>query len=1176
MRFDYLHLIAFGHFTDFKLEFDKDKNFHILYGPNETGKSTILRAVSNFLYGFPQQTDDSFLHDNQKLRIGGQLSNKQGETLEFIRRKGRKNTVLDVDNQAKNGAEVQKFLSGLQQEQFRNMFALDHVRLREGGESLLQSEGDVGESIFTAASGISVLREVLQELEKTSRDLYLKSGSKPPINEALREEKDLTKKINENQLRVQQWKQLEQDFLDGETEIKEIKDKIETLSTEEMKYRRLKQTLPKIALRREVITNRDELDSVPDLGEDAEEIRKENIAKLEAAQNKQEEATAEINEIDQDLEKLSIPENLLKQEAMVEGLNREVDGYRKNREELPVLKGEYQQLKQRVLSALKEIDPENTELEAVEKYRIAATQKKEIMNLANHYPLLMQRRKTAQKEVAEVKQDLEKQKNRLHELGEVVETISLEQAIDQVRKVGNIEEAIEETEQEITALEREITDFIRRLPLWKGTSEELKQLQVPSLRNSLTKYNKEYHELTGDLQQINQRIEREQRTIEEKEERMEELESLAKIPTEEVLETLRTYRNEGWLIVRNQLNQKQVEDETIEAFTKGLPLDLAFENSMKEADDTADIMRQEAEKLGEKNKLVRDIETSKINAEKLIAKKLEVEQALDTWQQAWEAEWDQAGITPLSPEEMLEWLEQYNTILERISKQEDLHQDIQSLTVKRDASITSLRAVLKDFATLPDEMTLTELLQKAQHVQNEIQENNSNRKHAQSMLDDLETKLHKAVTNEKEVEEEITNWESDWKHALDGASFGTTKNPDVVKNLMDHYDTCLHDYDELRQVEERINRMEEEMDTFHEKVQGLEQESLQSSDDHAMDVIVTQIYEALNKAKQDIVKRENLNDQKESLEREKLAASREIKEAEATLDHLLEQAGCTSLEELEKVEADYNKKKDYTEKIAELEEELIAVGDGLSLEQLLEEAKDADIDKMDHELAEIERQKAELDQSRSEVEQQHGVVKEEYKQKIEGTNDESMKMAEEKESVLARISDLTDDYVNHKLASLLLKRGIDYYRDENQSPIMDRASVLFNQLTQYSFDGMIVDFDEKDQPVMMGIRNGDEKVELSGMSDGTTDQLYLALRIASIEKYVSENEPIPFIVDDILIHFDDERAKETLKVLLDLSQKTQVIFFTHHSRLIELMNEVANEHEFQETLIEHSRTGVFS
>ena len=166
MRFDYINLRAFGHFTDYELSYDPDKNFHLIYGPNEAGKSTTLRSITNFLYGFPQKTNDSFLHSNTKLRIEGQLKNAKGEALQFIRRKGRKDTVLDLDGKPINEKVVNEFLHGLSEDQFTNMFALDHIRLREGGESLLQSNGSVGESVFSAASGINVLRKILDNLDK--------------------------------------------------------------------------------------------------------------------------------------------------------------------------------------------------------------------------------------------------------------------------------------------------------------------------------------------------------------------------------------------------------------------------------------------------------------------------------------------------------------------------------------------------------------------------------------------------------------------------------------------------------------------------------------------------------------------------------------------------------------------------------------------------------------------------------------------------------------------------------------------------------------------------------------------------------------------------------------------------------------------------------------------------
>ncbi|GBC61372.1 hypothetical protein DENIS_2332 [Desulfonema ishimotonii] len=69
------------------------------------------------------------------------------------------------------------------------------------------------------------------------------------------------------------------------------------------------------------------------------------------------------------------------------------------------------------------------------------------------------------------------------------------------------------------------------------------------------------------------------------------------------------------------------------------------------------------------------------------------------------------------------------------------------------------------------------------------------------------------------------------------------------------------------------------------------------------------------------------------------------------------------------------------------------------------------------------------------------------------------------------------------------------------------------------------------------------------MSEGTADQLYLAIRLASLEAWLEKNEPVPFVVDDILIKFDDDRAVATLQVLSRLSRQTQVIFFTHHRHL---------------------------
>ncbi len=173
------------------------------------------------------------------------------------------------------------------------------------------------------------------------------------------------------------------------------------------------------------------------------------------------------------------------------------------------------------------------------------------------------------------------------------------------------------------------------------------------------------------------------------------------------------------------------------------------------------------------------------------------------------------------------------------------------------------------------------------------------------------------------------------------------------------------------------------------------------------------------------------------------------------------------------------------------------------------------------------------------------------------------------QSLLARVRGDVDEYVRLRLASVLLKRAIERYREKNQGPVLQLASRTFAALTRGSFSGLRADYDERGKPVLVGIRaDGRTTLGVQAMSDGTRDQLYLSLRIASLEHHLQANPPLPFIVDDILIQFDDDRAAAALQVLAELSDRTQVVFFTHHEHLIQL----ARQHVAADKLWVHRLT----
>jgi uncharacterized protein YhaN len=296
---------------------------------------------------------------------------------------------------------------------------------------------------------------------------------------------------------------------------------------------------------------------------------------------------------------------------------------------------------------------------------------------------------------------------------------------------------------------------------------------------------------------------------------------------------------------------------------------------------------------------------------------------------------------------------------------------------------------------------------------------------------------------------------------------------------------------------------------------------------------------------------------RQQLEQQIQEAQDSIQMAEATrktmkeqLDALCREAQCRQDVELEPAERRSGEFLALRRRIDVLEQELRKIGEGVSLAALEVEVTAVNPDTLP---AEIEVLKNRIDEElEPQINELHVAKGEQQKElRLMDGSDVAAALADEAQSVLESIRSNAEQYVRAKLASRILRNEIERYRQQHQGPLLERASEHFTVLTRGSFAGLRADFNEKDEPVLVGMRPDDERVHVEGMSSGTRDQLYLALRLASLEKYMDSAEPMPFIVDDILVHFDDERSVATLGILAELARKTQLILFTHHRRLVE-------------------------
>jgi uncharacterized protein YhaN len=176
-----------------------------------------------------------------------------------------------------------------------------------------------------------------------------------------------------------------------------------------------------------------------------------------------------------------------------------------------------------------------------------------------------------------------------------------------------------------------------------------------------------------------------------------------------------------------------------------------------------------------------------------------------------------------------------------------------------------------------------------------------------------------------------------------------------------------------------------------------------------------------------------------------------------------------------------------------------------------------------------------------------------------GGSDAATQAEAQRQEAIAQMSDVAERYVKVFTAGRLLRWSIDRYRQEKQGPLLQRASTIFSTLTSGAFSKLIVDF-EREPMVLEGLRSDGKPVGISGMSDGTRDQLYLALRLAALEMHLEQAMPLPFIADDLFINYDDVRSKAGFEALKELSEQTQVIFLSHHDHLIPTVQEVFGKH----------------
>ena len=141
-----------------------------------------------------------------------------------------------------------------------------------------------------------------------------------------------------------------------------------------------------------------------------------------------------------------------------------------------------------------------------------------------------------------------------------------------------------------------------------------------------------------------------------------------------------------------------------------------------------------------------------------------------------------------------------------------------------------------------------------------------------------------------------------------------------------------------------------------------------------------------------------------------------------------------------------------------------------------------------------------------------------------------------------RIAALEETYSALEFAMNTLSAASTELQRRFAPRIAKRAQELFSRLTDGRYDRLSL---AEDLTVHAGAADETTLHSALWRSEGTTDQLYLALRLAVSQELTPE---APFILDDALVRFDDTRLTKALGILEEAAADRQVILFTCQDR----------------------------
>ncbi|MBW2272348.1 MAG: AAA family ATPase [Deltaproteobacteria bacterium] len=169
-----------------------------------------------------------------------------------------------------------------------------------------------------------------------------------------------------------------------------------------------------------------------------------------------------------------------------------------------------------------------------------------------------------------------------------------------------------------------------------------------------------------------------------------------------------------------------------------------------------------------------------------------------------------------------------------------------------------------------------------------------------------------------------------------------------------------------------------------------------------------------------------------------------------------------------------------------------------------------------------------------------------------------MELEQERAELLAELEEAVAQWRRLRVARGLIEATLTRFERERQPAVLNQASRYFATVTGGRYRRILQSANSEAFEV---VDAGDRRKAPAELSRGTAEQLYVCIRLGLIAEFARRQKRLPVVMDDVLVNFDDARARAMLGVLREFAADTrsQLLFFSCSERTRELFAEAAPE-----------------